>query len=45
MPALKELLKYEFDLVRVQDIGLDRGGTEPACDCTFSVGMGGTVMN
>jgi hypothetical protein len=44
MTVVKEVLKYELDLVGVQDIGLDRGGTEPACDYTFSVEIGVTIM-
>jgi hypothetical protein len=32
--VLKEISKYKLDLVGVQEIRWDRGGTEPAGECT-----------
>jgi hypothetical protein len=37
MRVAKELSKYKLDLVRVQEIRWDRGGTEPAGEYTFSM--------
>jgi hypothetical protein len=31
----KEISKYESDLMGVQEVRWDRGGTEPACEYTF----------
>jgi hypothetical protein len=36
----KELLKYKLDLVGVQEVTWDGGGTEPAGECTFFYGKG-----
>jgi hypothetical protein len=36
----EEISKYMLDLVRVQEVRWDRGGTEPTGDCTFSYGKG-----
>jgi exonuclease III len=33
-----ELAKYKLDLVGVQEVRWDKGGTEPAGDCTFFYG-------
>jgi hypothetical protein len=35
-----EISKYELDLVRVQEVKWDRGGTEPAGQYTFFSGKG-----
>jgi hypothetical protein len=35
-----ELAKYNLDLVGVQEVGWDKGGTEPASDYTFFYGNG-----
>jgi exonuclease III len=35
-----ELAKYKLDLVGVQEVRWDRGGTEPAGDYTFFYGNG-----
>jgi hypothetical protein len=34
-----ELAKYELDLMGVQEVRPDKGGTEPACDYSFFCGM------
>jgi hypothetical protein len=34
----EEISKYKLDLVGVQEIRWDGGGTEPAGDCTFFYG-------
>jgi exonuclease III len=36
----RELGKYKFDLVGVQEVGWDKGGTERAEDYTFFYGAG-----
>jgi hypothetical protein len=36
----KELPKYKLDLVGVQGVKWDGGGTEPAQECTFFYGKG-----
>jgi exonuclease III len=38
--VLIELSKYRLDLVGVQDVRWDKGGFEPADDCTFFYGNG-----
>jgi hypothetical protein len=35
-----QISKYKLDLVGVQVVRWDRGGTEPACKYTFSCGKG-----
>jgi hypothetical protein len=40
MTAAKETSKYKLDLVGVQEVRWDRGGTEPAGECTFFNGKG-----
>jgi hypothetical protein len=40
MTVLKELLKYKLDLVRVQEVRWEGGGTEPAGEYTFFYGKG-----
>jgi hypothetical protein len=40
MTLAKEISKYKLDLVRVQEVRLDRGGTEPANKYTFLYGKG-----
>jgi hypothetical protein len=35
MTVVKEISIYKFDLMGVQDVRWDRGGTEPAGECTF----------
>jgi hypothetical protein len=36
----EEISKYKLDLVGVQEVRWDRGGTEPAGECTFSYRKG-----
>jgi hypothetical protein len=36
----EEISKYKIDLVGVQEVRWDRGGTEPAGEYTFFYGMG-----
>jgi hypothetical protein len=36
----KEILKYKLDLVRLQEVRWDRGGTEPSGQYTFFYGEG-----
>jgi hypothetical protein len=36
----RKLLKYKLDLVGVQDVRWEGGGTEPAGECTFFYGKG-----
>jgi hypothetical protein len=38
MTVMKEISKYIFDLVRVQEVRFDRGGIEPAGEYTFFYG-------
>jgi hypothetical protein len=40
MTVVKEISKYKLDLVGVQEVIWDRGGTEPAGKCTFFCGKG-----
>jgi hypothetical protein len=40
MAVAKEILKYKLDLVGVQEVEWDRGGTEPAGEYTFFYGKG-----
>jgi hypothetical protein len=40
MTVAKELTKYKSDLVGVQEVVWDRGGTEPAGEYTFFCGKG-----
>jgi hypothetical protein len=40
MTVMKEVSKYNLDLVGVQEVKCDRGGTEPAGDYTFFYGKG-----
>jgi hypothetical protein len=40
MRVAKEISKYELDLVGVQEVRLDRGGTEPTDEYTFLCGKG-----
>jgi hypothetical protein len=35
MTIAKEILKYKLDLLGVQEVRWDRGGTEPAGEYTF----------
>jgi hypothetical protein len=37
--------KYKLDLVGVQEVRWDGGGTEPAGECTFSMEVGMNIMN
>jgi exonuclease III len=41
----KEITKYEPDLVGVQEVRWDGGGTEPAGEYTFFYGTGMRIMN
>jgi hypothetical protein len=36
----EEISKYKLDLVGVQEVRWDGGGTEPACEYTFFYGKG-----
>jgi hypothetical protein len=38
MTVAKEIPKYKLDLVGVQEVRWDGGGTEPAGECTFFYG-------
>jgi hypothetical protein len=40
MAVAEEILKYKSDLVGVQEVRWDGGGTEPAGDYTFFYGKG-----
>jgi hypothetical protein len=40
MPVSRELSKYKLDLVGVQEVRWEGGGTEPAGEYTFSNGEG-----
>jgi exonuclease III len=40
MTVLRELSKYKLDLVGVQEVRLEDGGTEPASEYTFFCGKG-----
>jgi hypothetical protein len=40
MTALRELARYKLDLVGVQEVGWEGGGTEPAGEYTFLYGKG-----
>jgi hypothetical protein len=35
MTVVKELSKYKLDLVRVQEVGWERGGTKPSAEHAF----------
>jgi hypothetical protein len=41
----EEVSKYNLDLVAVQEVRWDRGGTEPAGQYTFFYGKGFRIMN
>jgi hypothetical protein len=38
--VVKEISKYKVDLVGVQEVRWDGGGTEPAGECRFFCGKG-----
>jgi hypothetical protein len=40
MTVLRELARYKLDLVGVQEVRWEGGGTEPAGDYTFFYGKG-----
>jgi hypothetical protein len=40
MTFSRELSKYEFNLVAVQEVRWEGGGTKPARECTFFYGTG-----
>jgi hypothetical protein len=40
MTVAKEISKYKLDLVGIQEVRWDRGGTEPAGEYTFFCGKG-----
>jgi hypothetical protein len=40
MTVASEISKYKLDLVEVQEVRWDRGGTEPAGEYTFFYGKG-----
>jgi hypothetical protein len=42
---VKEISKYKLDLVRVQEVRWDRGGTKPAGEYTFFYGKGMRIMD
>jgi hypothetical protein len=41
----EEISKYRLDLVGVQEVRWDGGGTEPAGEYTFLCGKGMKIMN
>jgi hypothetical protein len=41
----EEYSKYNLDLVGVQEVRWDGGGTEPAGEYTFFYGKGNEIMN
>jgi hypothetical protein len=41
----EEISKYNLDLVGVQEVRWDGGGTEPAGEYTFSMERGMKIMN
>jgi hypothetical protein len=43
MTVAEEISKYRLDLVGVQEVIWDRGGTEPAVEYTFSYGKGNGI--
>jgi hypothetical protein len=47
MTVVKEISKYKLDLMRVQEVIWERGGTEPAGEyyIHFSMEMGMRIMN
>jgi hypothetical protein len=45
MTVAKEVSKYELDLVGVQEVEWDKGGTEPAGEYTFFYGRGEKRMH
>jgi hypothetical protein len=45
MKVAKETSKYKLDLVGVQEVRWDGGGTEPAGEYTFFYGKGMRIMN
>jgi hypothetical protein len=45
MAVAKEISKYKLDSVGVQEVRWDKGGTEPAGECTFFCGKGNGIMN
>jgi exonuclease III len=44
-PVAEEISKYKLDLVGVQEVRWDRGGTEPAGEYTFFMEKGMKIMN
>jgi exonuclease III len=45
MTVSRELARYKLDLVGVQEIRSEGGGTEPAGEYTFFHGKGMRIMN
>jgi hypothetical protein len=45
MTDLQELLKYKLDLVGVQEVNCEGGGTEPAGEYTFFYRKGTRIIN
>jgi hypothetical protein len=45
MTVLRELSKYKLDLVGVQEVRWEGGGTEPAAEYIFSTKKGIKCMN
>jgi hypothetical protein len=45
MTLAKGLSKYKVDLVGVEEVKWDRGGTEPAGEYTFRMERGTRIMN
>jgi hypothetical protein len=41
----EEISKYKLDLVAVQEVRWDGGGTEPAANIHFSIGRGIRIIN
>jgi hypothetical protein len=45
MTVSRELARYKLDLVGVQEVRWEGGGTEPAGENTFFFGKGMRIMN
>jgi exonuclease III len=43
--VVEQISKYKLDLVGVQEVRWDRGGTEPAGEYTFFYGKGMRILN
>jgi hypothetical protein len=45
MTVMEVISKFKLDLVGVQEVRWDRGGTEPGDECTFFMERGMRIMN